>query len=136
MKTLDDHEAVFVDLLIALDAALSQPNPALRDMAALRAVSSFLETSCVAERLRQPFHDMFMGLVHVEMQRQSGGNVKKPIETVRYARAAAMVTFLHDDGKGPRVKDALTAVSQIVGMDRQKLESFRDNITRALGRAN
>jgi hypothetical protein len=122
-------------LLADLEEANAAPNLATRDVRALCAVSKFLKASGVEQRLAQPFIDIAIGMLHAGMQRHSGGRLRDPNETVRYARAAAMVTFLNDDGMGRDVKDALKHVSKIVGLDKKRLESFRDNILRSRGAA-
>jgi hypothetical protein len=59
------------------------------------------------------------------------GKRKRPSEESHaFADAAAVVTVLHE--RGWRIPDATKKVSAATGLDKKKLESFRNNLNRGL----
>jgi hypothetical protein len=99
----------------------------------LRVMWKYLEALQVPKELMAPAHALFLAKrseIEQARRRRAGDRrtLKPSSETVPMAAAAALVTALAKHVDLPR---ALQVVSRKSGIDRKKLENFRDNCHRA-----
>ena len=100
-----------------------EPDPLVRRCLVLREIALALQ-----EGTPLTVAQMFVEAVDAYRKNRIGPNAKSVAVVVPLTRAAAIVTWMVE--RGIKVPAAYTAVAKDTGVDRTKLESFRESLQR------
>lgn len=100
---------------------------------AFLAIHRFLIAIGIDRRLLKPLDDHLNKLMNAEWLGPYGGNARPLLETIRLARAAALIVVLRETG-GCDLATALQYAATGTNLDPAELKKFRNNLSR--GRAS
>jgi hypothetical protein len=130
------------ELVAELRLAAEQPDPALRQIDALRAVMDVVMAADVDNALLEPFREISRDIIYAYLKRKHGGRVLRRKrhggrdldgqalvdELWTLAKGAAAVTVLKE--RGDTVTASIKFVSKEMKLDRAELKRFYDDLNR------